>query len=83
MSDKDVPAKKRDITTLRDHLFDTLELAKQNKLSVDHLKSVAELGQVIINTAKLEVEYAKATKQKIPSGFIPDLPTALPPGEPE
>ena len=51
------------IETLRAHLFATLAglQDKVNPMDIDRAKAVSEVAQVIINSAKVEVEYAKAT----------------------
>lgn len=57
---------KNKITDLRDHLFETIEMLKddENKtMSIDKAKAIAEVSQVIINTAKLEIEFIRATDQ--------------------
>lgn len=50
----------RNINDLREGLFDTMELLKQGKINVDQTKAISEMSQVIINSAKVEVEYIKA-----------------------
>jgi hypothetical protein len=54
---------KNKITDLRDHLFETIELLKDKDsgMSVDKAKAIADVSQVIINTAKLEIDFVKAT----------------------
>jgi hypothetical protein len=55
---------KNKITDLRDHLFECIELLKdeENKsMTVDKAKAIADISQVIINTAKLEIDFIKAT----------------------
>lgn len=57
---------KNKITDLRDHLFETIELLKdeENKsMTVDKAKAIADISQVIINTAKLEIDFIRATDQ--------------------
>lgn len=57
---------KNKITDLRDHLFETIEMLKddENKsMSIDKAKAIAEVSQVIINTAKLEIDFIRATDQ--------------------
>jgi len=55
---------KNKITDLRDHLFECIELLKdeENKnMTVDKAKAIADISQVIINSAKLEIDFLKAT----------------------
>jgi hypothetical protein len=56
------------ISDLRDHLFAQLERLDDDQISAEQLqvelnkaKAVAQIGSVIINSAKLEVDYLKAT----------------------
>lgn len=52
-----------DITALRTHLFATLDALqdKDNPMDIDLAKSINETAQVIINSAKVEVDYARVT----------------------
>lgn len=49
------------IEDLRNHLFATLEsLADNDKpMDLDRAKAIAEVSQVIINTAKVEIDFIK------------------------
>lgn len=69
---------KNKIDDLRDHLFATLEaLRDPNKpMDIDRAKAIANVAQVIINSATVEVKFIQATGIK-GSGFVPD---ALPAG---
>lgn len=71
-----------DITTLRGHLFDTLEALrdKTNPMDIDRAKAIGDIAQTIINTAKAEVEYLRVTGGQ-GSGFIGAEPPA--PGLPQ
>jgi hypothetical protein len=66
------------ITDLRSHLFDTLTALKDKEkpMEIERAKAVAEVAQVIINTAKVEVEFLHATGRKQGTGFITD-PAAI------
>lgn len=70
------------IEDLRDHLFATLrDLRDKDKpMEIDRAKAVAEVARAVIDTAKVEVEFVKATGTK-GSGFIPELPENKP-GQP-
>lgn len=52
-----------DINELRSHLFATLRGLQdtENPMDIDRAKAVADVAQVIINSAKVEVEHVKAT----------------------
>ena len=56
------------ISDLRDHMFAALERLNDESLSneqvkeeVDKAKAISSIGSVIINSAKIEVDYLKAT----------------------
>ena len=75
---------KNKIEDLRNHLFATLEALQDEDKPMDlaRAKAVAEVGQTIINSAKVEVDFIKATGEKAQgSGFIPEKPRdpVLPP----
>lgn len=52
---------KNKIEHLRDHLFEAIELLKdeESSMTVDKAEAIASLSQQIINTAKLEIDFAK------------------------
>jgi len=58
------------INDLRSTLFDTLQAVKEGKMEIDRAKAVSDIAQTIINTAKAEIDYAKATGADIHSGLI-------------
>jgi hypothetical protein len=54
---------KNKIEDLRNHLFATLEaLSDEEKpMDLERAKAIADVAQVIINSAKVEVEFLKST----------------------
>ena len=50
----------KNIGDLREAMFDTLQALKDGKLSVEQAKAISDIGQVIINSAKVEVDYIRA-----------------------
>lgn len=69
------------IETLRNHLFDTLAALKDKEkpMDIERAKAISEVAQVIVNSAKVEVDHAKATGAK-GSGFLdkePELPSGI------
>lgn len=59
------------IEDLREILFETLRAVKDGHLSIERGKAVSELTQTIVNTAKIEVEFIKATKGRVQgTGFL-------------
>ena len=56
------------LSDLRDHMFAALERLEDEELTTDQIKneienakSIAMVGSVIINSAKIEIDYLKAT----------------------
>ena len=76
------------ITTVRQHLLDTLAdlRNRDNPMEVERARAVADVARVLIDSAKVEVDYLKVTNQGN-SDFLgneqaaPDSPNkGLPPG---
>lgn len=60
----------KSISDLYNALFDTLEQVKSGDMDLERAKVVTEVGQTIINTAKVEIDYIKATDADFQSGFL-------------
>lgn len=58
------------ITGLRDIMFDTLRGVKNGSIDIDKAKAINDTAQTIINSAKVEVEFLKATGSPSSTGFI-------------
>lgn len=60
------------IEDLRNHLFATLEALQdtENPMDLERAKTVSEVSQTLINSAKVEVEYLRATGEIDGTGFI-------------
>ncbi len=58
------------ITGLRDIMFKTLRGIQDGTLDVDKAKAINDTAQTIINSAKVEVEFLKATGSPASTGFI-------------
>jgi hypothetical protein len=58
------------IEDLRDHLFEIIEMLKEDDMQLDKAKAIADIAQVIINSAKVEVDMMKVVHGNR-SGFIP------------
>ncbi len=66
---------KNKIEDLRNHLFETLEALKDkdDPLPLDRAEAIAKVGQVIVNSAKVEVDFLRAVgASRGGTGFIPD-----------
>jgi hypothetical protein len=58
------------IQDLRHHLFETIEMLKDGDIEIDKAKAISEVAQVIINTAKVEVQFLKEMGSNRHTGFI-------------
>lgn len=56
--------------TLRALLFETLNGLKNNSIDLDRVKAINDTAQILINCAKVEVDYMRATGQQLSNGFI-------------
>lgn len=63
---------KNKIEDLRNHLFVAIEglLDPDKPMEIDRAKAVAEVAQVMINSAKVEVDMVKALGARNGSGFL-------------
>lgn len=57
------------ITDLRETLFATLQAVKDGTMNLDTARAINELGKTITDTAKVEVDFLRAT-DGLSSGFI-------------
>lgn len=65
---------KNKIEDLRNHLFATLEaLADPEKpMPLDRAKAIADVAQVVVNAAKVQVDFIRATNRTTDdTGFFP------------
>jgi len=61
-------------------MFDTIQALKEGKITIEQAKAMSEIGQVIINSAKVEVDYIRANNGG-ESSFIDAIGNDnLPPG---
>lgn len=67
---------KNKIEDLRDHLFETIEALKDEEKPIDiaRAKAIAQIANVMIESAKVEVSFLQAVGSNEGSGFIPDAP---------
>ena len=65
---------KNKIEDLRNHLFATLEALQDvdNPMDLDRATTIANVAQVVVNSAKIEVDFIRATGRSEGTGFIPD-----------
>ena len=64
---------KNKIEDVRNHLFATLEALQdeENPMDIERAKAISDVAQVIVNSAKIEVDYIKALGRTEGTGFIP------------
>lgn len=65
---------KNKINDLRDHLFETLEGLKDKSMDLDRARAISEVAQVIINSAKVEVDLVKAVSGSAAGSAFFNLP---------
>jgi hypothetical protein len=66
--------KKNGIADLRDHLFATLEALqdKDDPMDIARAKEIANVAKVLVESAKVEVQFLKTTGALKSTGFLPD-----------
>ncbi len=71
---------KNKIDDLRNHLFETLEALKDDEqpMDIDRAKAIAEVGKVIVESAKVEVRFLEVTGAARGTGFLPSEPREAP-----
>lgn len=60
----------KNLDDLRSTLFETMQALKDKKITIEEAKAVSDIGQTIINSAKVEVDYIKASSSALQSKFI-------------
>ena len=75
---------KNKIDDLRNHLFETLEALKDpdNPMELDRAKAIADVARVLVDSAKVEVQFLEVSGALRSTGFMPEAeePPALPSG---
>ncbi len=62
----------RTLEDLREALFDTLQGVRKGEIDLEEARAINELGKTLTDTAKVEVEYLRATGGG-ESAFIPAI----------
>ena len=52
----------RDINYLRESLLSVMDMLAEDKIDIDRAKAICDIGQVLVNSAKVEVDMMKATE---------------------
>jgi hypothetical protein len=60
----------RNIDDLRRRLFDAMDGLKDGSLGVDRARAISDMAQVIVNTAKVEVEFLRVTESDDKPKFL-------------
>lgn len=63
---------KNKIEDLRNHLFETIEALKdaEKPMDIERAKAIADVAQVVVNSAKVEVDFLRALDSSQDTGFI-------------
>jgi hypothetical protein len=66
---------KNKMTHLRNHLFETIEMLrdKEHPLDIPRARAISNAAQVILNSAKLELEFIKTTGERETGEFFDGL----------
>ena len=69
---------KNKISDLRNHLFEVIEMLKDKDapMDIERAKAVAAIAQVIVNSAKVEVQHMQVSGS-LGTGFIPEAHSKL------
>lgn len=67
---------KNKISDLRDHLFETIEALKDpdHPMDLGRARAIADVARVVIDSAKVEVEFLSVTGGLKSTGFLPEDP---------
>ena len=70
---------KNKIDDLRNHLFETLEALKDDEkpMAIDRAMAIAEVAKVLVESAKVEVGFLKATGALKSTDFLPSEEDAV------
>lgn len=64
---------------LRERLFAAIDGVRDGSTTIEQARTIGELSQVVVNLAKVEVDYARVTDTQ-PSRFLTPEPPAAPNG---
>ena len=68
------------IADLREALFDTIEKVKAGQIQPDQARQITDLAQVIVNSAKVEVDAARLLGSRETVPFLEPVSAPPPPG---
>ena len=55
---------RKTIDDLRDHLFAAIQGVRDGSVSIEQARTISELSQVVVNTAKVGVDFVRATDRR-------------------
>ena len=64
MNEESVIEDNNNFDSMRSILFDSMRMVKEGKLDVESAKSISILGQTIINSVKVEIDFIRETGSK-------------------
>lgn len=70
MSDKTTTPNHKTVDDLRAKLFEAIDGVRSGAITIDQARQISDLGQVIVNSAKVEVEHARIV-EGARSRFLP------------
>jgi len=70
---------KNTITDLRNHLFETLESLKDQEapMEIERAKAISDVAQVVINSAKVQLQFMELVGEGKNASFFGARPPAL------
>lgn len=72
------PTPQPNITTMQQHLMDTLAELRSGKIKPEQAKAIAHVSGVLVESAKVQVQYLQVTKQNSAGFFQGDAaPSAI------
>lgn len=60
------------IEDLRTHLFDALKGLKDKSMDIERARAIADVGRVLVDSAKVEVDFLRTTGALKSTAFLPD-----------
>lgn len=63
---------KNNINELRSILFETIRKLSKKEIDLNVAKTINDTAQVIINSAKVEIDCARVTDSRMATDFIPE-----------
>lgn len=71
---------KNTITDLRNHLFETIESLKDedSPMDIQRAKAISDVAQVVINSAKVELQFMELVGEEKNNGFFSLRSPAVP-----